>query len=912
MAKIDEEKTAFHADKGTFCYTKMPFGLKNAGATYQRLIDKVFKEQIGRNMEAYVDDLVIKSQTEDTLLNDIQETFANLRAANMKLNPAKCSFGMKQGKFLGHVVADQNIMANPAKVKAILDMRSPQSLKELQCLNGRLAALHRFVSKLAEKSAPFFEALKRCTDKEDFLWTEEAEAAFQALKRTLAELPSLTAPEAGEEVILYLAVGEKVLSSVLCAERRDKQIPMYFVSRTMADPETRYSKLEKLLLALVHTTRRLRRYFQAYRVCVLTNYPLREIVQRPETSGRFAKWAIELGELDLKFRPRTAIKGQVLADFITELDSKETEQETPATPMLPPTVTSSDAWTLYTDGASSKDGSGAGLVLIDPCGVEVTYAIRLEFPSTNNESEYEALLAGLRLAKKMGVRKLSARVDSLLVANQVKGEFEIREAALQKYADCVKAIASSFLEFEIIQIPRGQNKKADALSKLASLAFAHLTKQIPVEVITTPMGEPMEVNDVNTQTDSWMTPFVKYLTDGTTPTSNQEANKLRLQAVNYTLKDGRLYRTAYLQPLLRCLTEDEGLYVIQEFHRGICGTHSGPRSIVTRMLNTGFYWPTMYSDAEKEIRKCRGCQVHASVQRVPKREMIPVTSPWPFHKWAIDIVGPFPEAPGKIKFLVVAVDYFTKWVEARPLATITGKQMINFVWENICCRFGLPGKIVSDNGKQFAENPFRAWCKELQIIQIFTSVAHPQSNGQVERTNRSIVTGIKARLGAEGKNWVRELPSVVWAMRTTERTSHGHTPFSLTYGTEAVIPAEIGMPSQRILEMNEETNDTELLVNLSLTEERRNMAAINEARYKKKIEGYYNAKVKPATFRPGDFVFRNNEASRQEKQGKLGPNWEGPYQIREAHQKGSYKLATLDGKAVPRHWNGMQLKKCYI
>jgi transposase InsO family protein len=208
---------------------------------------------------------------------------------------------------------------------------------------------------------------------------------------------------------------------------------------------------------------------------------------------------------------------------------------------------------------------------------------------------------------------------------------------------------------------------------------------------------------------------------------------------------------------------------------------------------------------------------------------------------------------------------------------------------------------MPDNGTQFAGNPFQSWCTELKITRIFTSVAHTQSNGQVERMNRSIVEGIKTQLSGRGKGWLDELPSVLWAIRTTEKTSHGHTPYNLTYGSEAIIPAEIGISSYRTTHISEESNDEELMVNLTLVDERRDMASINEARYKKKMEGYYNQRVRSVALRPGDLVLRHNEASIQESLGKLGPRWEGPYQIAEAHEKGSYKLRTMDGKAVPRH-----------
>ncbi|GJW35953.1 reverse transcriptase domain-containing protein [Tanacetum coccineum] len=178
MAKEDEEKTAFITSQGIFCYSKMPFGLKNAGATYQRLVDKAFQKQIGQNLEAYVDDLVIKSCTEQEIIRDVEETFRTLRKINMKLNPKKCTFGMKEGVFLGYKVNSDGLTVCPDKVEAVLSLPSPKCLKDVQRLNGKLASLNRFLSKSAERSLPFFKTLKKCTKKSDFQWTTEAEAAF--------------------------------------------------------------------------------------------------------------------------------------------------------------------------------------------------------------------------------------------------------------------------------------------------------------------------------------------------------------------------------------------------------------------------------------------------------------------------------------------------------------------------------------------------------------------------------------------------------------------------------------------------------------------------------------------------------------------------------------------------------------
>lgn len=303
MHKDDEEKTAFYTTEGIYCFTKMPFGLKNAGATYQRLIDKAFAGQIGRNLEAYVDDMVIKSRTEEDMLWDIQETFGTLRSIGMKLNPKKCYFGMEEGQFLGHMVTRQGIRPSPEKLKEVMEMKPPVSIKEVQSLNGKLAPLQRFLSKSADRSLPFFKTLKGCLDRQNFRWTQEAEEAFEEIKEYLQHLPTIAAPEKGETLQVYLAAPDETVSAVLVSNRKEGQKPVYFVSRVLQGPEVRYSEIEKLALALVHAARRLRRYFQGHPIQVLTNKPIKQVLTRPEVSGRLAKWAIELGEHDIEFRP---------------------------------------------------------------------------------------------------------------------------------------------------------------------------------------------------------------------------------------------------------------------------------------------------------------------------------------------------------------------------------------------------------------------------------------------------------------------------------------------------------------------------------------------------------------------------------------------------------------------------------
>ncbi|GKE34020.1 reverse transcriptase domain-containing protein, partial [Tanacetum coccineum] len=250
MAKEDEENTTFITGQGIFCYSKMSFGLENAGATYQRLVDKAFQKQIGRNLEVYVDDLVIKSRMEKEVIRDIEETFKTLREINMKLNPKKCTFEMREGTFLGYKVNADGLRVCPDKVEAALNLASPRCLKDVQKLNGNLASLNRFMSKSAEKSLPFFKTLKKCTKKSDFQSTADAEMAFKQMKKSIAELPMLTTPKEKEELIMYLAAAKEAISAVLMTERDKKQMPIYFVSCALQGPEINYTPMEKLVLAL--------------------------------------------------------------------------------------------------------------------------------------------------------------------------------------------------------------------------------------------------------------------------------------------------------------------------------------------------------------------------------------------------------------------------------------------------------------------------------------------------------------------------------------------------------------------------------------------------------------------------------------------------------------------------------------
>ncbi|GJR88126.1 reverse transcriptase domain-containing protein [Tanacetum coccineum] len=398
MVKGDEEKTAFFTRERVFCYKRLPFGLKNTGATYHKLIDKVFGNQMGSNLE---------------------------------LNPKKCSFGVEERLFLGHLITKQGIKANPSKERKV-----------------------QFFPKTFEKFA---------TKWKNRLWqqtqrTTEAEKAFRNMKEFIEALPMVTGPIKGETLLMYLTASEESISVMMLAEKGNKQVPMYFISRTLQGVKLEYLEMEKLILALVYAARRLRRYFQAHLIQILANF----LAETPSVEDRRMK--------------------------IKETKRKEPKPE--------------NTWKLFTDRASSSDGSGAGLMLV--------------------------------------------LFDSL----------------------------------------------------------------------------------------------------GILPNDPQKVRKLRIKAPLYRMIDDKLYHRSYLSSWLRCVGSVQARSIIQEIHQGSCEMLAGPR---------------------------------------------------------IDIIRPLPIAPRGARFLVMAIDYFTKWVEAKPLVSKTGKHMGKFVWEHIMCIFEIPQIIISDNGKQFAK-----------------------------------------------------------------------------------------------------------------------------------------------------------------------------------------------------------------
>ncbi|XP_058216794.1 uncharacterized protein LOC131327665 [Rhododendron vialii] len=712
MDPEDMEKTAFITPYGIFCYRVMPFGLKNSGATFKRAIFKMLYEQIGHTMEAYIDDLVGKSQKE---------------------------------------------------------FNHPQEFAEV----------------------------------------------FKILK----------------------LLSTHAISSTLVRREGVDDMPIYFTRKMLLPAQTRYLPFEKLALALVLIARKLLSYFQSHTITVLTEHPLKSLFRKADLCNRVSKWAVELANFDICFEPQTAIKGQILADFITKLTPDDTDSLNTRSPPQPITkhkispkpwhLFQGDIWHLHVVEVSNSNK--AGVILVSPCGTLHESFISIDFPATNNEAEYEAFLAGLRSAIAMKVDDLAIFCDSQLIVNQVLGDYEARDPRMLKYQATATELIQHFKHFKIEQINHEHNTHADALAGLASASQALEFRTTNFGRIDHPTCETTpEVLNIELS-PNWMDEIVAFLRDDTLPTDKKEAYRIRNKVAYYWLfESSKLYKKSISGPYLLVIHPTYVPDILAKLHSYSCGCHSGGRSLCQRAMSQGYFWKNMKKDFEN----------------------------------GLDIVGKLPTAPGGFKFLITTTDYFSKWVEAEPLVTNTEADVRRLVWRNIVTKFDVPYVIV---------------CEEFGIRFFNSTSTYPQGISQAEATNKTVCVGIKHRLNSKRGKWAEELPRVLWADRSTPKRSTDQTPFSMAFGMEAVIPLESRFPTLRTKNFDPKANEEAVDQELILVEEKRDDARLKLAEYQQQVAKGYNRSVRTKTFNPDYLVWR--KVVQANKKTKFKPNWEGPFHV---------------------------------
>ncbi|GAU25046.1 hypothetical protein TSUD_155200 [Trifolium subterraneum] len=750
MSPEDMEKTTFITPWGTFCYKVMPFGLKNAGATYQRAVVTLFHDMIHKELEVYVADMIAKSQTEEDHLVHLQKLFVRLRKFKLRLNPNKCTFGARSGK------KDQAIE-----------------------------------------------------------WNDNCQKAFVRIKQYLQEPPILVPPVPGRPLIMYLTVLDGSMGCVLGQhdETGRKEHAIYFLSKKFTDCESRYTSLEKTYCALAWAARRLRQYMMTHTTWLISKMdPIKYIFEKPALTGKVARWQMFLSEYNLQYVTQKAIKGS--------------DDEGPE---------SGARWKLAFDGASNAMGHGIGAVLIAPRNGYTPFTARLCFDCTNNMVEYEACIMGLEAAINHRIKILEVYGDSALVIYQVKGEWETRHPKLIPYRAHVVKLTEYFDEITFHHIPREENQVADALATLSSMYKVRFWNEAPIITVEC-KDEPVVCTVAEEEHDDkpWFYDIKRYLEKQEYPENASATDKKYLR----------------------------------------------------RLASQFFLSGEIYAD-----------KIH-----VPPTPLNVLASPWPFSMWEIDMIGMIePKASNGHRFILVVIDYFTKWVEAASYANVTKQVVARFIKKEIICRYGIPSKIITDNGSNLNNKTMKELCDELKIEHHNSSPYRPKMNGSVEAANKNIKK-IVQKMVKTYKDWHEMLPFALHGYRTTVRTSTGATPFSLVYDMEAVLPIEVEIPSLRVL-METKLEEAEWAQarfdQLNLIEEKRLTALCHGQLYQRRLKRAFDKKVRPREFKEGDLVLKKILPIHKDPRGKWTPNNEGLYVVKKAFSGGALIITTMDGEELP-------------
>ncbi|XP_050229570.1 uncharacterized protein LOC126678718 [Mercurialis annua] len=488
---------------------------------------------------------------------------------------------------------------------------------------------------------------------------------------------------------------------------------------------------------------------------------IKYILSRPYLRNRMGKWAVAMSEFTLVYVPQKAVKGQVLADFLSDHPGVNIKEEIGCMELHP--------WKLWFDGSRTEKGAGAGIVIISPSGARFTMSCSLAFKCTNNQAEYEALILGLEILMELGAKSIQVWGDSLLVIKQVAGEYKCESELLIRYCNKAKHLIGGFSDTWLEYTERSDNMEANDLAQHGSgykpcHEYEAIRRDTP-NLVTRDDAiyeTTHSVYQLDFSTD-WRKEIINWL-----KSPDMSNIRLRTLALNYVILADELYKRGSDGLLFRCVGPKEAMLVMAEVHEGIAGAHQAGPQMRWLIHKYGFYWPKMEQDCIRYSQGCEACQKCGPIQHVPAETLHSIVKPWPFRGWAVDLIGKiYPSSSKGHTFVIVATDYYSKWVEAIPLKSPSQESVIKFFKEYIILRHGLPETITTDQGTMFTGGEITDYAKEMGFKLIRSTPYYAQANGQAEATNKAIKGIIQKMIEDNPKQWHQMLTEAVWANRTS-------------------------------------------------------------------------------------------------------------------------------------------------
>ncbi|UYV65370.1 K02A2.6-like, partial [Cordylochernes scorpioides] len=761
----DREKTAFSTGNGLYQFTVMPFGLCNAPATFERLMELVLRGLTWKTCLVYLDDVMVMGRTFGEHLKNLQEIFNRFKAANLGLNPRKCQLFQKKVEFLGHTVSAKGIQTSESKILAIRDWPKPKDKHELRSFLGLCTYYRRFVEGFADIAAP----LHRLTEaKSTFHWNQDCENAFVTLKGGLCSSPVLVYPQPGMRFVLDTDASNSGIGAVLSQVQDGEERVIEYYSKILTKPERNYCATRRELLAIVRSVEHFHRYLYGQDFLVRTDHAaLTWLLQMKNPEGQVARWLEKLQQYHFQIRHRPG-KRHHNADALSrrpcgsckhceKIDKNESEATSRGTTVVP-----SDEWTPASCRASQQQDLNIGPIL--------------ESKENGNLRPSWEIISD----KSPALKALWAQWDSLRVENG-------------------------------------------------------LLKRV------------------------------------------------------WESADGRSTKMQLVVPEVKIPC------VLREVHSGASGSHFGVTKTL-RKVRERFYWVYCREDVENWCRRCTTCAASKGPQTRSRGKMREYNVGAPFERIAIDVAGPFPVTEDGNKYLLVAMDYFTKWPEVYAIPNQEAATVARVLVDNLICRFGVPLELHSDQGRNFESEIFRELCQVLGIWKTRTTPLHPQSDGMVERFNKTMVEHLSKVVEQNQRDWDRRLPLFLMAYRAAIHETTGQTPAKVMFGRELRLPCdlEFGTPGGPPVEVTSYVGELRGVLSEThkLVREKIQLAS-------HRMKTHYDLKANHEGFKENDLVWMFNPKRKRGLSPKLTPMWEGPYKVVKRINDLVYRIQR-SSKAKPR------------
>jgi len=891
MDPKDAPKTAFSTPYGHYQFKRMPFGLKNAPATFQRLMDNVLMGLQGNELFVYMDDIVIYARSLQEHAVKFERLMQRLRNANLKLQPDKCEFLRKEVAYLGHIIGSDGVRPDPNKINAVFKFPIPRNQKNIKQFLGLVGYYRRFIPQFSKIARPLTDLLKK---DRTFIWENHQIEAFEKLKNALCTEPVLQYPDFTQPFNLATDASGHAIGGILSQGKIGKDLPIAYVSRILNKAEQNYSTIEKECLAIIYCTKHFRPYLYGRKFTITTDHkPLVWLHSIKDPSSRLWKWRSKLAEYDYDIhykkgslnnnadalsRNPPSVVALPLISFPFKL-----KLTTPDESLLPLLRESNIIDGPIPDTASQNPNTSTN----QPPYINEPLANESQEENNNEFDDYDFSEISLSDDDEQELPPEDNTPIITEIPAQAPNITETRDSLLQQKDNLVIFITLNGAPFD-----NGAKElhEADLFPEYEDIVYerAKVTPFKTKNLIALPLKFDNRTLIETHNVKNCMQSLVDVITElqltsfsiRRTETLDQIPWTYIRNQISKYLREIPLIITI-CRSLVRTPENFERIPLISEHHASSIGGHKGVTKTYNR-LRPHYYWNTMKTDIQNFIRKCRQCQLKKLTRIKTKQPMIITDTPSSaFDKVSLDIMGPLPTTRRGSSYILTMQDLLTKYSVAVPLQETTSLAIADAFTKNFICLYGAPKAILTDQGTNFLSSLIRNLAKKFNIKQYKTTAYHPQSNGSLERSHHVLIEYLKTQIIRETE-WDEHIPLAMFSYNTSVHESTKYSPFQLVFGRLPRTPAS-NPPLEENTDITYTQYLTDLFNNLQDTQEdaRENLIAS-----KTRSKRYYDRRINPQNFQVGSHVFLLKEPQK----GKLSDQYTGPHTVLEILPNNNVKL----------------------